>query len=166
MSLVHDAVHVEGGRFLAVTRCHGKVLEIDLAAQSTEDVHVSVVAEPLDLTGPVAYFDARASGMQVENHLVHIDGELYLIWAALAVVPPQEGGGQGLYRHRIEEGGAVRYDPEQSTRWAEVEDLGDWAVLVGRSQTVAVRAGRGRARGDRGSCVYFTDTKLQGVVCV
>ncbi|KAL6658786.1 hypothetical protein ACP70R_002826 [Stipagrostis hirtigluma subsp. patula] len=35
VSLVHDAVHVEGSRFFAVTRCHGKVLQLDLAVQGS-----------------------------------------------------------------------------------------------------------------------------------
>ncbi|RLN03112.1 hypothetical protein C2845_PM13G01350 [Panicum miliaceum] len=170
----------------------GQVLEFDLAAaqggrdgdhgvgddddgaeeDANCDVHsarVSVFAEPLTLSESVAYFAGGSAGMHVENHLVLVDGELYQIWAALVVVPPEEeedsDGDEAImmHRHRIKEAGAVRFDPERGTCWAEAADLGDWAVLVGRNEMVAVRAGD--VQGLSGSCVYFIDSKLDGVVC-
>lgn len=172
VSLVHDAVHVEGGRFLAVTRVHGKVLEFDLTAgdhgvdgdgDEEEDRRhsptVSFFAEPLGLAEWFAYSARDSSGLQLENHLVLIDGKVYQIWSALVVVP----GEAMTHRHHIEEAGAVRFDPERSTCWTEVADLGDWAVLVGKNETVAVRAGDVPG-GVRGSCVYYIDGKLDGVV--
>lgn len=168
-----------------MTRVHGKVLEFDLAGCDNDgDDHgggddeeedrghsprVSFFAEPLALTESFAYSARDGSGMQLENHLVLIDGEVYQIWAALVVVPPdeedeEEDSGEAMtHRHHIEEAGVVRFDPEKSTCWTEVADLRDWAVLVGRNETVAVRAGD--VPGVRGSCVYFIDSKLDGVVC-
>jgi hypothetical protein len=133
------------------------------AACDGHSPRVSIFAEPLALSESVG-----GSGMHVENHLVLVDGELYQIWAALVVVQPEEEEDSDdeaimMHRHRIEEAGAVRFDPPRSTCWAEAADLGDWAVLVGRNETVAVRAGD--VQGLSGSCVYFIDSKLDGVAC-
>ncbi|OEL27450.1 hypothetical protein BAE44_0011529, partial [Dichanthelium oligosanthes] len=103
---------------------------------------------------------------QVENHLVLVDGELYQIWAALVVVPPEDEEDSGTAmrcHHHIEEAGAARFDPEQSTCWAEAADLGDWAVLVGRNETVAVRAGDD-VFGVRDSCVV--NNTVSCIVCI
>ncbi|KAL6658787.1 hypothetical protein ACP70R_002827 [Stipagrostis hirtigluma subsp. patula] len=195
VSLVHDVVHVEGSRFFAVTRCHGKVLALDLAVQAgvgaggdhdadqdhqaaqggvdddsggeEEDVHdryspsVSVFAGPLALAETIGYF-SRGTDMHVENHVVLVDGELHQIWASWVIEPaPEEDDSDGDYR--IEEVGVVKCDLDQCACWAEVADLGDWAVLVGRNETVAVRAGD--VPGVRGSCVYFIDNRLKEMIC-
>lgn len=145
VSLVHDVVHVAGGRFLAVTRCHGKILDIDLAAGDHGNDEVPSVSL---FSGPLASAESAVSfgsaSLNVENRLVVlVDGEVYQVWASWAGdrVPEEEEEDADhpvVNRYRIEEVGVVRCDPAQSTGWSEseVEDL-----LVGRNETTAVRAG-------------------------
>ncbi|XP_066323649.1 uncharacterized protein [Miscanthus floridulus] len=195
LSLVHDVVHVEGGLFLAVTRCHGKVLVLDLAIHgnaeddvddddgctaaatthhATEDdddycysPSVSTFADPLVMTESLDYFVPGAD-MHVENHLVLIDGELYQIWAAREAepLPPEEHNCEKkLNRYHIADVGVVRYALTAAGDWeaAAAADLGDWAVLVGRNETVAVCSGD--VSGVSASCVYFIAGELEEVVC-
>jgi hypothetical protein len=204
---VHDVVHVEGGLFLAVTRCHGKVLGLDLAVHgsadddvddddgctaaatthhATEDDEdnvdgdgdghdddfcyspgVSTFADPLVMTESLDYF-VPGEDMHVENHLVLIDGELYQIWASREVdpLPPEEHDSEKkLNRYHIADVGVVRYAFTAAGDWeaAVAADLSDWAVLVGRNETVAVRAGD--VSGVSASCVYFIAGELEEVVC-
>ncbi|TVU43627.1 hypothetical protein EJB05_10113, partial [Eragrostis curvula] len=170
VSLVHDVVHVEGGRFLAVTRCHGTVLKLDLAVQDQNDEEeedflyhlysprVRPFSRPLLSTG--AYF-ARGTTphMHVENYLALVDGELYQIWASWVLSEIDIM----VFRGHIVDAGVARFEPQRSPCWSEVTDLGEWAVLVGKNETVAVHAGDGTAR-VRGSYLYFMDSRLEEAV--
>lgn len=75
---------MDSGRFLAVTRCHGKVLAIDLSPQDVQE-NVSLFAGPL-----ASLFGGE--NVNLENHLVLIDGELFQVWASWVVPDEQQQG--------------------------------------------------------------------------
>ncbi|KAL6841016.1 hypothetical protein ACP4OV_029276 [Aristida adscensionis] len=180
---VSDVVHLEGSRFAAVTRHHGEVLHFDLAEQNgrrrnyesefvyqrkyagVEDYYepcshrVRNLAPPLASPAAMVYYPGDKG--HVDNHLVLVGGELYQIWAAWVADPASEEEDAG-YRI-IEEVGVVKCDMEEHTYLEVAGELDDWAVLVGRNETVAVRAGDMPAV--RGNCVYFIDYRLENVVC-
>ncbi|KAJ1297989.1 hypothetical protein BS78_01G420300 [Paspalum vaginatum] len=163
VSLVHDMVHAGGSKFFAVTRSHGKILEIDLAGDGNKfsPPSVSFFTEPLvaPLAESVNHL-ALGMGMHVKNRLVLVDAKLYQIWAVWEAValPEEEDPEDKLYRYHIADVTVVRC--EKGACWEVVPDLGDWAVLFGRNETVAVRATD--MAGLRPSCVYFIDSKLEG----
>ncbi|KAK3121884.1 hypothetical protein QOZ80_8BG0662360 [Eleusine coracana subsp. coracana] len=162
VSLVHDVVHVDGGRFLDVMRCHGRVMEVDLAADSPT---FSLFAGPLASaeSGAVSFFGS--ADMNVENHLALVEGVLYQVWVSWAGdrVPEEQDAAKEFNRYRIEDAGVLRCDPELPTSWSEAADLGDWAVFIGRNETVAVRATD--VPWVTSSCLYFIDSRLEGVIC-
>ncbi|KAL6865466.1 hypothetical protein ACP4OV_016617 [Aristida adscensionis] len=183
--LVNDVLHVEGSRFFAVTRPHGRVFQFDLAVDegfdgeeydedgnkyifSDDDVPedeewpscVSEVAPPL-----AVFSYGFLSGMKthVDNHLVLVNGEFFQIWAAWATEPAADEEDEDSSYRVIMDAGVVKCDPGEHMYLDVAGELDDWAVLIGANETVAVRAGDMPAV--RGNCVYFIDCRLENVVC-